>query len=109
MSKAKSGHYSKIIAEHSGDYGSLWKAFNKILHDCPKVHLPDLSSIATLAKTLSSFFINKISVIRSSFPSDSHSRVLNPLDTRKVSQNLNCVTTMRCAILSYGLHASPLI
>ena len=92
MSKAKSAHYSKIIAEHSGDYGSLWKAFNKILHRCPKMHLPDHSSIATLANTFSSFFINKISVIRSSFPSDSHSRVLNPPDTRKVLQNLSCVT-----------------
>ena len=30
MSKAKSAHYSKIITEHSGDHGSLWKAFNKI-------------------------------------------------------------------------------
>ena len=35
MSKAKSAHYSKIIVEHSGDYGSLWKAFNKILHRFP--------------------------------------------------------------------------
>ena len=92
MSKAKSAHYSKIIAEHSGDYGSLWKAFNKILHRCPKMHLPDHSSIAALANTFSSFFINKISVILSSFPSDSHSRVLNPPDTRKVLQNLSCVT-----------------
>ena len=29
VSKAKSAHYSKSIAKHSGDYGSLWKAFNK--------------------------------------------------------------------------------
>ena len=75
MSKAKSAHYYKIIAEHSGDYGSLWKAFNKILHRCPKIHLPDHSSIATFANTFSSFFINKIFVIHSSFPSDSHSCV----------------------------------
>ena len=92
MSKAKSAHYSKIIAEHSGDYGSILKAFNKILHHCPKVHLPDHSSIATLTNTFSSFFVNKISVIRFSFPSDSHSRVLNPPDTRKALQNLSCVT-----------------
>ena len=39
-----------------------------------------------------SFFINRISVIRSSFPSDSHSRVLNPPDTRKILQNLCCVS-----------------
>ena len=92
MSKTKSAHYSKIIAEHSGDYGSLWKAFNKILHRCSKIHLPDHSSIATLANTFSSFSINKISVIRSSFPSDSHSRVLKPPDARKVLQSLSCVT-----------------
>ena len=92
MSKAKSTHYSKINAEHSGDHGSLWKAFNKILHRCPKMHLPDHSSIATLANTFSSFFINKISLIRSSFPFDSHSRVLNPPETRKVLKNLSCVT-----------------
>ena len=92
MSKAKSTHYSKIIAEHSDNHGSLWKAFNKILHRCPKMRLPDHSSIAALANTFSSFFINKISVIRSSFPSDSHSRGLNPHDTRKVLQNPRCVT-----------------
>ena len=92
MSKAKSVHYSKIIAEHSGDCGSLWRAFNKLLHLCPKIHLPDHSSIATLTNTFRSFLINKISVIRSSFRSDSHSRVLNPPDTRKVLQNLGCVS-----------------
>ena len=92
MSKAKSAHYFKIIAEHSDDYGSLWKAFNKILHRCPKMHLLDLSSIATLANTFSSFFIKQIAVIRSSFSSDSHSRVLNPPHTRKALQNQSCVT-----------------
>ena len=70
MSKAKSAHYSKSIAQHSGDYGSLWKAFNKILHRCSKTHLPDHSSIAALANTFSSVFINKISVVRSPFPSE---------------------------------------
>ena len=92
MSKANSPHYFKIIAEYSGDYGSLWKAFNKILHRCPKIHLPQHSSIGTLANTFSSFFINKISVIRSSFPSDLHFCVLNPPETRKLLQNLSCVS-----------------
>ena len=58
---AKSAHYSKIIAEDSGYYGSLLKEFNKILHRCPKIHLPDHSSITTLANTFSSFF-NKIAL-----------------------------------------------
>ena len=92
MSKEKSAHYSKIIAEHSGDHGSLWKAFNNILHCCPKMHLPDHSSIVAVAHIFSSFFIDKISIILSSFPSDSHSRVLNPPDTRNVLQNITCVT-----------------
>ena len=40
-SKAKSAPYCNIIAEHSGDHRSLWKAFNKILNRCPTMHLPD--------------------------------------------------------------------
>ena len=86
MQKAKSAHYSNIIAEHSDDHLSLLKALNKLLQCCPKMHLPDNSSTIALANTFSSFFI------RSSFPSVSHPRVLNPPDTRKVLQNLTCVT-----------------
>ena len=56
------------------------------------MHLSDHSPIATLVNTFSSFFISRISVIRSSFPPDSHSRVLNSPDTRKVLQNLSCVS-----------------
>ena len=63
MSKAKSAHYSKIIAEHSGDHRSLWQAFNKTLHRCPKMYIQDHSSITALANTFSSFFINKISIL----------------------------------------------
>ena len=48
MSKSKSAHYSKIIADHSGDHRSLWKAFNQIWHICP-----DHSSIAAWAKSFS--------------------------------------------------------
>ena len=114
MSTAKSAHYSKIIADHSGDYGSLWKAFKKILHRFPKIHLPDHSSIATLANTFSSFIFNKISVIRSSSTSHSHSRVLNPPDTEKVLQNLGCVTAdevphllLRAPCISSDLHPIP--
>ena len=93
MSKAKSAHYSKLIAEHSGDHGSLWKAFNKILHCCPKMHLPDHSSIISLAKHIQLVFsLMKSPSIRSSLPPDSLSRVSNPPDIRKVLQNLSCVT-----------------
>ena len=92
MSKAKSAHYIKIIAEHSGDHRSLWQAFNKILHRCPKMFLLHHSSITALANTVSSFFINKISIIRSSFPSGSCSNVLTPPNTREVLHNLSHVT-----------------
>ena len=95
MSKAKSAYYSKIIAEHSGDHWSLWKAFNKILHLCPKLYVPDHSSIVGLANTFSPFFINKFSVIHSFFCSDSHSCVLNLAHTRKVLKNITCVTANR--------------
>ena len=79
-------------APHSLYYIILYYIYIYILY-CPKIHLPDHSSIATLANTFSSCFSNKISIIHSSFfPSDSHSRVLNPPDTRKVLQNLSCVT-----------------
>ena len=92
MSKAKSAHYSKIIAEYSGDQPSLCQAFNKILHRCPNMYLPDHSSITALANAFSSFFINKISIIRSSFPSGSCSNVLTPPNTREVLHNLSYVT-----------------
>ena len=92
MSKENSAHYSNIIAEHSGDHRSLWQAINKILHRCPKMYLPDHSSIAALANTFSKFFINKISIIRSSFPSGSCSNVLTPPNTREVLHNPTHVT-----------------
>ena len=110
MSKAKSFHYSKIIAEHSGDHWSLWQAFNKILHRCPKVYLTDHSSITTLANTFSSFFINEISIIRSSFPSGSCSNVLTPPNTGKVLHNLSYVTDaeVRHLVLSAPCRSSDL-
>ena len=110
MSKAKSAHYSKIIAEHSGDHRSLWQAFNKILHRCPKMYLPHHSSIIALANTFSSFFVNKISIIRSSFPSGLCSNVLTPPNTRKVLHNLSHVTDaeVRRLVLSAPCKSSDL-
>ena len=86
MAKAKSAHFSEVIADHSGDHRSLWKAFNKILHHCPTMHLPDHSSVAALADTFASFFINKLSIIRPAFPLHAHLNATNgnPPDTRAV-------------------------
>ena len=94
-----------------GHYGGH---FNKILHRCPKLYLPDHCSILALANTFRSFFIHKISVICSSSPSDSHSRVSNNPDTRKVLQNLTCVTAnevrrlvLRAPCMSSDLDSIP--
>ena len=108
MSKAKLAHCSKLIAEHSGDHGSLWKAFNKILHHCPKLHLPNHSSIVALANTFSSFFINKISVICSSSPL-THTHVCWILVIPGRFYRIYLLSLpMRCTVLSYRLHASLL-
>ena len=106
MSKAKSAHYFKIITEHSAHHRSLWQAFNKILQDCPKMHLPDHSSITAIANTFSSFFMNKISIIRSSLPSGSCSNVLTPQNTREIIHNLSHVTNAECIVLFCQLRAS---
>ena len=111
MSTDKSAHsLFQTFAEHSGDHGSLWKAFNRILHRCPKIHPPDHSSMVALVNSFSSIFINKISVIQSFVPYDSHSRVLKPPDTREVSQNRNCVTAdeVRCLVLRVPHKSSDL-
>ena len=91
MSKAKSAYYSEIIVKNSGYHRSLWKAFNKFLHRCPKVHFPGHSSIDALENKFSSFFINKISIIHASF-SHSCSHVLDPPHARRVLENLTYVT-----------------
>ena len=63
----------------------------KILHRCPNMPLPDHSSIDAIANSFSSFFINKMSIIRSSFCSGSCPSVLKPPDTRTVLQDLTRV------------------
>ena len=92
LTRGKCTYYSKLIADHSGNHWSFGQAFNKILHHCPKMHVPDHSSIVALANTFRSIFIKEISVVHSSFPTDSQSCVLNPPDTRKILQNLTCAT-----------------
>ena len=63
-----------------------------------------------LANTFSSFFINKISLIRSSFYSAACSDVLNPSDTGMVLQNLTYVTDdeVRRLVLSAPCKSSDL-
>ena len=92
MSKAKSEKLSKLIADHSYDNRSLWKAFNKILQRCRKVCLLDHTTIEALANTFNFISINKSSIIRSSFSFGACSDVLNPPVTEIVLQNLTNVT-----------------
>ena len=110
MSRAKSVHYSKMIAQHSGDHRSLWQAFNKILHLCPKMYLSDHSSITALANTFSFCFVNKISIIWSSFTSGSGTNVLTPPNTREVLHKLSHVThaEVRRLVLSAPCKSSDL-
>ena len=69
------------------------------------MHLTGHSAIDTLTNKFSSLFTNKISLIHSSFSSHSCSSVLIPPDTRKILQNLTCVTNdevRRLVLLSPG-------
>ena len=53
------------------------------------MHLPDHSSVAALADTFGSFFISKVSIIRTAFPLHAHLNTtkLNPPDTGAVLQD----------------------
>ena len=74
------------------------------------MYLPDHSSTTTLANTFSSFLMNKISIIRSSFPSGSCSNVLTPPNTREVLYNVSHVTDaeVRRLVLSAPCKSSDL-
>ena len=111
MSKAKSAYYSDIIKENSKDQRSLWKAFNKILHRQPVRLLPDTTSIQELARNFGEFFINKISVIRASFPSSvssdidtcdpaqpgpTHLSVFSPISEADVKRLIMAAPTKSC-------------
>ena len=69
MSKAKSNYYTSVISENLTDQCSLWKAFNKVLHRHPVRLLPECPFLKQLAENFGCYFSNKISLIRSSFPS----------------------------------------
>jgi hypothetical protein len=67
MSKAKSAYFSDLIRDNSTDQRTLWGVFDKILHRRPAKFLPEFTSLSDLAKTFGSYFVDKISLIRSSF------------------------------------------
>ena len=67
MSKAKSDYYSQVIEDNSSNPRSLWKAFNQILFRQPQKLLPECISLTDLAEKFGTYFISKITNIRSSF------------------------------------------
>ena len=68
MTKAKSTYLSDVINKASGEPRTLWASLNQILHRRPSPSLPECLSVSDLAKSFGSFFIDKISIIRSAFP-----------------------------------------
>ena len=68
MPKAKLSYYDGIIQENSADQGSMWRAFNKILHQTQPKCIPECPSIERLGTMFGSFFVDKITQIRESFP-----------------------------------------
>ena len=58
-----------IIDKNSDDPKSLWKNLNSILHRCPTPKLPGCLSLVDLAERFSTYFVNKIQLIRAAFPS----------------------------------------
>ena len=67
MSKAKSAYYSQVIQDNSSNPRSLWKAFNQILFRQPQNLLPECISLTDLAEKFGTYFISKITNIRSTF------------------------------------------
>ena len=86
MSKAKSNYYTSVISENSTDQCSHWKALTKILHRHPVRLLPECPSLKQLAENFGGYFSNKISLIRSSFPS---SAFLNSVDSATAAPTLH--------------------
>ena len=61
----------------------LWNCLNKILHRVPALTLPSHVSIKSLCDSFSGHFMNKISLIRSTFPD----HTLNPVQVNSPQVN----------------------
>ena len=68
MSRAKSDYYTRVIQDNSSDQRSVWRVLNQVLHQKPPKCLPEFLSIGQLAARFGSFFKDKITAIRTSFP-----------------------------------------
>ena len=72
---AKRQFYTDSVLASQDNPKKLWKTMNSILHRKPESILPDRTSDKSLADRLCEFFIDNISKIRSSFPTNSDSFV----------------------------------
>lgn len=111
MSKAKSACYSDMIKTSSSDPKSLWRTFNTILHRCAPTKLPSYTSISSLAEKFGNFFVDKITIIRSSFPAAGEAEVCDsPFVSRTLLQGFTPATEeeVRRLVLSSPTKSSDL-
>ena len=66
--KDKGSYYTNLITANCDDPKKLWQSLRKVLHCTSETVLPAHSSEKSLADTFASFFTNKISKIRDTFP-----------------------------------------
>ena len=66
--KDKGSYYTNLITANSDDPKKLWQSLRKVLHCTSETVLLAHSSEKSLADTFASFFTNKISKIRDTFP-----------------------------------------
>ena len=66
--KDKGSYFTNLITANSDDPKKLWQSLRKVLHRTSETVLPAHSSEKSLADTFASFFTNKISKIRDTFP-----------------------------------------
>ena len=66
--KDKGSYYTNLITANNDDPKKLWQSLRKVLHRTSETVLPAQSSEKSLVDSFASFFTNKISKIRDTFP-----------------------------------------
>ena len=74
MSKSKSDYHTSLLFNNSANPRHMWNFVNKILHSLKSKPLPDYTSLDTLCSSFSKSFTDKITLIRSNFVKNDHSR-----------------------------------
>ena len=73
MSKSKCDYYTRLLSNNFDNPRHMWNSVNKILHREKSKPLPDYTSLDTLCSSLSKFFADKITLIRSNVVTNDHS------------------------------------